>query len=221
MECYINPQNKGLSGVVRSNRERLEKLEHIVFNHDQSIDLPDVYIPDHLDPEIIHVPQKQEDDIFLDQLLEKLTSIKDQSSMLHLELDSIKQMDNAIESEEDDDISICTENTEHLQELIDLHPEDIMGNAPCQNCKSCMKQKAKLIKKNKKAKEKERRAYLKQLKINEKEVLMIEQNELQNKLDEFRNQIDRISQISEKQKSDLNQSSLELHDTIYKIQTKI
>lgn len=219
MSFVIDPSCTGVAGIVRDNQKRLAKLEEIVF-HNEHIDLPDVNIPDVIDNEVIHVPQKKEDDAFLDVLLQKLTSIRDESSMLHLELESISQMDNLIESESDDNVSICTENTEHLQEFIDAN-HDIKITPSCQNCKSCMRLKSKEIKKNKKAKEKERRAYLRQLKINERDVLMIEQNELQHKLNEFRNQINRISDISQKQKNELTERSLELNSSVVKIKTKL
>jgi hypothetical protein len=220
MAFCIDKSAGGIAGIIRDNQRRLAALEEIVFANNNIIDLPDVHIPDSIDNNIIYVPQKQEDDVFLDQLLEKLTDIKDQSSMLHLELESIKEMDNAIDTESDDNISICTENTEHLQELIDSN-HDVKITAPCHNCKSCMKDKAKQIKKDRKSKEKQRRAYLRQLKINEKEVLILEQKELENKLTEFRNQIDRISDLSQKQKIELTASSLELNDSVAKIKTRI
>lgn len=202
--CVIDKSSTGLPGLVRDMRERILELEKVVFaNRDDDISLPDCHIPDDL-PEYIVTKQrdeKSEDLQFLDQLLDKLTDIKDQSSLLHLELQSIEQMDR-IEDPISDDVSICTENTDAAQELIDKNP-DVVTMPDCSNCKACLKSKAKEIKKEKKAKEKERRAHLKQLKINEREVLLIEQKELQHKLSEFRSQIDKMSELSEKQKIEL------------------
>lgn len=203
--CIIDKSSVGLPGLVREMRERILELEKVVFANrdDDNISLPSVEIPDVL-PEYIttkHRDEKSEDLEFLDQLLEKLTDIKDQSSLLHLELQSIEQMDR-IEDPISDDVSICTENTEAAQELIDKNP-NVVIMPDCSNCKACLKSKAKEIKKEKKVKEKERRAHLKQLKINEREVLLIEQKELQHKLSEFRSQIDKMSELSEKQKIEL------------------
>lgn len=181
-------------------RQRIEKIEDIVYNRTECeyVDLSDnPEIPEYISTKNKSQPEDVE---FLDQLLDKLTSIREQSEMLHFELQSIEQADRA-EVSDDDDISICTENTEACQELIDKNPNVVLLN--CDSCKSCMKDKAKQIKREKKAKEKERRAYLRQLKNNEREVLAIEQRELQNKLSEFRSQIDKISEISEQQKIEL------------------
>lgn len=210
MDFEIHESATKLPGVVRNLRIRIEELEKIVFaDRSSDIVLPNVEIPDYLASDIpmyinTQTNERSEDIQFLDQLLEKLTDIKDQSTLLHLELQSIEQMNDHDDTISDDVVSICTENTEHLQELID---SDINHkSAPCHNCKACMKEKAKIIKKERKAKEKERRQYLKQLKINERDVLLIEQSELQNKLEQFRNQIDRISDLSEKQRSEIEKN---------------
>lgn len=202
--CVIDKSSKGLPGLVREMRDRIIELEKVVFaNRDDDISLPDCQIPDDLPEYITTKPRddKSEDLQFLDQLLDKLTDIKDQSSLLHLELQSIEQMDIIDQEQISDEISVCTENTDAAQELIDKNPDVVV--LPCDNCKSCMKDKAKKIKKEKKQKEKERRAHLKQLKMNEREVLLIEQKELQHKLSEFRTQIDKMSELSEKQKIEL------------------
>ena len=200
-------KSKNLCSIIIGNQDRIDKLEKIVFaDRYDDVSLPDVLIPDDI-PEYIFTKQRDErsEDIqFLDQLLDKLTDIKDQSSLLHLELQSIEQMEN-FQDPESDEISICTVNTDAAQDLIDTNP-DVIVMPDCSNCKACLKSKAKSIKKEKKAKEKERRAYLKQLKINEREVLLIEQKELQNKLTSFRSQIDKISDLSERQKIDLEKN---------------
>jgi len=205
MDFVIDESAVQMPGLIRELRKRVIELEKVVFaNRDDDVSLPDCQIPDDLPEYITTKPRddKSEDLQFLDQLLDKLTDIKDQSSLLHLELQSIEQMDKVDDHVSDDELSICTENTDACQELIDKNP-DVVTMPDCSNCKACLKAKAKEIKKDKKAKEKERRAYLKQLKINEREVLLIEQKELQHKLSEFRSQIDKMSELSEKQKLEL------------------
>ena len=206
--CRINGDIHSVKTSCEDHdRERIEKLEKIVFaDRDDNISLPDVHIPDDLPEYILTKPKddRSEDIRFLDNVLEQLTNLKDSASLLNIELNSIEQMEH-LQDPESDEISICTVNTDAAQDLIDTNP-DVIVMPDCSNCKACLKTKAKSIKKEKKAKEKERRAYLKQLKINEREVLIIEQKELQNKLTSFRSQIDKISDLSEKQKIDLEKN---------------
>ena len=168
--------SSGLSCVIKSNRERIEKLEEMLKN--------------------IEVKESDDHDKgelqYLDQLIDKLTDISDQSSLLGAELESMRKMDEDEEDEESDNMSMCTEATDIAQDLIDQNP-DFVGSGPCTDCKACMKNKSKQIRKDKKAKEKQRRAELKEFKKKQRNILLDEQTELKLKLDSFRNQIDRMA----------------------------
>ena len=184
----------------------------------ETVDIPEVIIPEpepepfiepqtdieYLDYEeqIIHKPPEQleYEAQKLDELLDTLTRIQDEASLCEIELHSIKTMDEQLAKEEEDDddnVSINTECTEACQELIDNNPE---FSHNLFDCKSCLKAKAKAIKKEKKAEDKKRREQAKKLKEKQKSLLQVEQQEIAMKLKSLQMGLDTVGILNETKK---------------------
>jgi hypothetical protein len=134
------------------------------------------------EPEEKQPEEKQPDNgAFLDELLQKLLQIQDEACLVEEELNSIKEAEAERVDDDDDTDSVMTECTDTCRELL-RSEEGISEHAAKAECKSCIKLRVKMHKKEKKLREKERVRGIKAIKLKQKELLMQEQFEIAQRL---------------------------------------
>lgn len=168
--------------VLEEHNERLLRLEALVLENDHA----DVVYEEQVVPEeedVITMQPEQEPEqepepdngAYLDELLQKLLEIQDEASLLEDELTSIKKAEE--EPIEEDLVSECTEACVEL-----LSSEGVSSNLSKVECKSCIKTRAKMHKKEMKMKDKERAKEVKRIKLKQRELLIQEQYEVAQRL---------------------------------------
>jgi len=194
--------------VSPSLTQRKEKVVAL----EEEIPLPPLVIPENISPEVfVETPRpttpepEPEEESFvkppeqlemesklLDELLATLERIRTEASVVEEELKTVKQLqeDHEEEEEDDDKTSINTECTDACRELIATNTEEIPDHSF--DCKHCIKEKAKAIKRAKKQREKEKREQAKRLKEKQKSLLQLEQQEIAMKLKHLRMGLDTV-----------------------------
>lgn len=217
--------------VLEAHDERLLLLEGLVIGKSlreappaaEIEELPEVEIPETIPDEISAyeeaVIEKPQDQLeyeagLLDELLDTLTRIQDEASLVECELKSIKAAD-LQEAEEvtefDDSVSINTECTDACRELVNNSGDEVPDHDF--DCKHCLKAKAKAIKRARKQKEKERRAQVKRIKEKEKSLLLLEQQEIAMKLKSLRmglSTVDILAETRQRLEGDFSNLTAEL-----------
>ena len=139
--------------------------------------------------EVVIDEPSPEESAYLDELLNKLTSIQDEASLLESELMSIHQMEQEAEHDDDDAVSVSTACTEACRELLEGLPPDQVSSA---QCNGCIKARAKAHKKEQKRIEKERAREAKKVKQKHKELLAMEEHDLAQRLRNLRSGMDEM-----------------------------
>jgi hypothetical protein len=117
------------------------------------------------------------------ELQEKLRANRDESTVLNDELETLDDIVNGIDCDDEDSESVCTEACKEI--LIEAKTNDVQigtWKLSEQNCNSCVKTQAKAYRKEKKRVDKERATKQKEIKAKQKEIIKEEQKALQTKL---------------------------------------
>ena len=173
---------------VKEPVEEVEELPEIIIPEPQEVFIPKSEVIHRLPEEII------EEENLLDSLLNTLSRIQDEASLVEEELKSIKELENQPEEEiEDDNMSINTECTDACREILENADESLIQHI---DCKNCLKQKAKAYKKEKKRQEKERAKQAKAIKQKQKDLLLLEQKQIAMKLQHIRSGLNEVEIIN-------------------------